>query len=198
MLDIVLAGGALVVGFPLLAAVAAAVKLTSKGPVFYQQTRVGLDGEHFECMKFRTMVTDADNKLKRMLTDDSELRKEFAADFKLKNDPRVTPIGNVLRKTSLDELPQLLNVLRGDMSVVGPRPVIPMETARYGVAIDLVLSVRPGLTGVWQVSGRNDVPYAERIAMDAFYARDNTFIDDLAIVAKTIPVLALPSKKGAY
>jgi undecaprenyl-phosphate galactose phosphotransferase len=144
------------------------------------------------------MVMDADERLQALLTTSAEAREEFRATFKLKDDPRVTAIGRFLRRTSLDELPQLVNVLRGQMSLVGPRPVIPEETVRYGPHLPIVLRVRPGLTGVWQVSGRNDIAYDDRVEMDSAYAMHHGVGTNLVVLLKTVPVIVRPKRSGAY
>ena len=188
----------LALGAPLLLLLAVLVKLSSKGSVFYCQRRIGRGYRGFGCLKFRTMRKDADRVLAQVLASDPELRAEFERDFKLKNDPRITPIGKFLRRSSLDELPQFINVLKGEMSVVGPRPIVWDELERYGLNMDQVLSVRPGLTGLWQVSGRNNLPYETRVKLDLFYARNRSFWLDLGIILRTIGVVLLPMDRGAY
>ncbi|WP_328801191.1 sugar transferase [Pseudoroseicyclus tamaricis] len=155
------------------------------GPSFFGHQRIGKDGQTFRCWKVRTMVPNAQEKLKEYLAENPEAAAEWAADFKLRNDPRITKIGRFLRKTSLDELPQLWNVLKGEMSFVGPRPVIDGEIELYGVSRSYYESVRPGITGLWQVSGRNDTTYSERVAMDRAYVRKMSFFGDLGIILKT-------------
>ena len=196
--DILFAVSVLVLGLPLLVLVALAVKFTSKGSIFYSQRRIGRGYKGFGCLKFRTMRKGADRILREMLEADPILREEFERDFKLKRDPRITPIGRFLRRTSLDELPQILNILKGQMSVVGPRPIVWDELERYGRKMDLVLSVRPGLTGLWQVSGRNNLPYETRVNLDLYYVRHRTFWLDLQIILRTIGVVLLPMDRGAY
>jgi undecaprenyl-phosphate galactose phosphotransferase len=186
VVDVVVSGVALAIVAPVMALVALAVRLTSPGPVIFAQTRVGRQGRQFRCLKFRSMRVDADAALAELLATDSEARAAYAADFKLKLDPRITRVGRILRRTSLDELPQLLNVLRGEMSVVGPRPVVPEELWRYGDRGQIVLQVRPGMTGPWQVAGRNDVPYPERVAMDVGYVLHRSVLGDLRILAQTV------------
>jgi Undecaprenyl-phosphate galactose phosphotransferase WbaP len=195
-LDIVaVTGGLLLFGW-LFAGLALAVKLTSPGPVFYGQKRIGRGGHEFMAWKFRSMVKDADAQLKTYLEVHPELREEWERDHKLKDDPRVTWIGRLLRRTSLDELPQLWNILRGDMSLVGPRPIVQDEVAKYGERFALFCKVRPGLSGLWQVSGRNDTTYAERVALDCYYVRNWSVWLDLVILARTVRVVLLG--KGAY
>jgi exopolysaccharide production protein ExoY len=186
-LDLIVALIALAVLLPLLLFVAIAVRVTSPGPAIFTQVRCGRDGRRFTCYKFRTMVDGAE----RILEDDEGLRAKFNESWKIENDRRVTPLGSFLRKTSIDELPQLLNVLRGDMSLVGPRPVQPDELALFGEWGSTVTSVRPGLTGLWGISGRSSLPYDQRVALEVEYVRRRGFFYDLAIVIKTIPVVIL-------
>lgn len=172
------------------------VRLDSIGPIFYGHKRLGFQAKEFQAWKFRSMVQDADHKLQEYLKLHPELKLEWARDQKLRNDPRVTRVGSFLRKTSLDELPQLWNVLRGEMSLVGPRPIVEEELQRYGPLFGLYIRVRPGLTGLWQVSGRNDTTYAERVAIDAYYVRNWSPWLDLYILARTVWVVLFA--KGAY
>jgi len=188
---------ALIVGFPLFLAVGIAVRLSSKGNIIYSHERIGRGGKPFRCYKFRTMYPDADQRLKEILLKDSALREEWEKSHKLKHDPRITKVGAFLRKTSLDELPQFWNVLRGDLSVVGPRPVVRAEVQRYlGARAPLILSVRPGLTGLWQVSGRSNTSYEIRLTMDEEYVRAQSLLLDLKLIAKTIPAMLFT--RGAY
>jgi lipopolysaccharide/colanic/teichoic acid biosynthesis glycosyltransferase len=196
--DIVFSLMALGLGSPVFLAIALLVKLSSPGPIFYVQPRVGRGYRRFGCIKFRTMRRDADALLPDLLARSQHLRNEFQNDFKLKNDPRITPLGKFLRRSSLDELPQFLNVLRGEMSVVGPRPIVTEEISRYGDNMDDVLSVRPGLTGLWQVSGRNNLSYRKRVTLDLRYARRRTFLLDLSILVRTFRVILDPRDRGAY
>lgn len=196
LFDIVIALTALVVFLPLIFALVLAMRVTSPGPVLFAQRRVGRHGEMFPCLKFRTMLVDADRVLAELLATSAAARAEWDRDFKLRSDPRVTSIGKILRKLSLDELPQLLNVLAGHMSIVGPRPIVPGEIERYGVFFPDYCSVRPGLTGLWQVSGRNDVSYAERVQMDVSYAKAKSLIFDMLIIARTVP--AVVGARGSY
>ena len=196
--DIVFSLAVLTIGSPVLLLLAGLVSLSSPGPVFYIQRRVGRNYQLFGCIKFRTMRADADAVLARVLESDPSLRAEFERDFKLKCDPRITPLGRFLRRSSLDELPQFLNVLRGEMSVVGPRPIVEDELVRYGSYMDEVASVRPGLTGLWQVSGRNNLSYNQRVQLDLTYARGRSFALDIAIIFRTFGVLFLPMDRGAY
>jgi lipopolysaccharide/colanic/teichoic acid biosynthesis glycosyltransferase len=189
---------ALTVFAPFYLTIALVIALTSPGPVFFVQTRVGKGFREFGCIKFRTMVPDAERRMTALLAANPELQQEFAANFKLKHDPRITPIGHWLRVTSLDEFPQFWNVLMGDMSVVGPRPLVPEELVRYGDAIESVLTIRPGITGLWQVSGRNDIPYPQRVRIDSFYVSNHHMGLDLIIAVKTIGVVLFPRGNGAY
>jgi Undecaprenyl-phosphate galactose phosphotransferase WbaP len=161
----------------------------SGGEVFFGHRRVGRNGKPFYCYKFRTMIPNAEAVLKELLASDPSLREEWAQGEKLKNDPRVTKIGQFLRRTSLDELPQLYNVLRGEMSLVGPRPVTQPEMQRYGRAAKWYLAVRPGLTGLWQVSGRNDISYRRRVALDTYYVKAQSLPLDIQILFATIRVV---------
>lgn len=194
--DILTAAVGLVVAVPLFGAVAATVALSGRGPVFFAHTRIGRDGRRFRCLKFRTMVTDGEAVLARHLASDPGAAAEWAATRKLKHDPRVTAVGRILRKTSLDELPQLINILRGDMSVVGPRPVVEAELERYGPRVRHYLAARPGLTGLWQVSGRNAVAYRTRVALDCHYVATWSMVRDIQIMAMTVP--AVVARRGCY
>ena len=165
------------------------------GPLFYEHLRYGKDGKKFRIYKFRSMCIDADKKLKEYLAENEEARKEFEENQKLKDDPRITKIGKVLRKTSIDELPQFINVLKGDMSIIGPRPVVDGEIEKYGENRNKFLSVRPGLTGYWAANGRSDTTYAERIEMELYYVDNISFKLDLKIFFKTI--LSVIKKEGA-
>ncbi|MDR3536960.1 MAG: exopolysaccharide biosynthesis polyprenyl glycosylphosphotransferase [Acetobacteraceae bacterium] len=165
------------------------------GPALYRHKRIGFEGRTFGCIKFRSMAVDGDRILAELLANDPEAAAEWAATQKLRNDPRVTPIGRFLRNTSLDELPQLLNVIRGEMSLVGPRPVVQSELGFYGENAEYYMQTRPGLTGLWQVSGRSDTTYAQRVRLDVWYVRNWTLWHDLAILMKTIPVVLF--RRGA-
>jgi lipopolysaccharide/colanic/teichoic acid biosynthesis glycosyltransferase len=196
--DLCFALAVLTLGSPVFLLLGLLVKLTSRGPVFYVQQRVGRDYRSFGCIKFRTMRRDADRVLGMLLSESPDLAEEFRNDFKLKNDPRITRLGKFLRRSSLDELPQFLNVLRGEMSVVGPRPIVRQELPRYGNRMEEVLAVRPGLTGLWQVSGRNNLSYEERVALDLHYASRRSFVLDLSIIVRTLRVILDPRDRGAY
>lgn len=185
-LDIVVASLGLITAMPIFATVAVVNLASPHGSVFYRQKRLGRDGQPFECLKFRSMHSDADVRLEHLLATDEAFRAAWERDHKAKHDPRVTRVGRVLRKTSLDEMPQLINVLRGEMSMVGPRPIVPEEAVRYGEAMSTVLSVKPGITGLWQVSGRNNLPYPERVALDLDYVRRKSLPLDVGILARTV------------
>jgi lipopolysaccharide/colanic/teichoic acid biosynthesis glycosyltransferase len=182
---------------PVLLVLGAIISISSGGTFWYSQVRVGRGGQLFRCYKLRSMVKNADAALHDLLERDPEARAEFERDWKLSNDPRITTIGKILRKTSLDELPQLINVLKGEMALVGPRPVVPDELSRYGHHVSEVLSVRPGLTGLWQVSGRNDVSYAQRVQLDVAYVRERSVPLDVSIIARTALQCVVPSGNGA-
>lgn len=196
LFDVVVAALALIALLPVLLVVFLLVKLTSRGPGIFVQQRVGRRGVLFPCLKFRTMVVDADEALAAVLAQSSRAREQWARDQKLRDDPRITWIGALLRKSSLDELPQLFNILAGQMSVVGPRPIVTSEISRYGARFSSYCSVRPGLTGLWQVSGRNDISYSSRVRLDSLYARKRSFALNVSICLRTVP--AVLSKSGSY
>jgi len=180
---------------PFMAIIAVLIKFDSRGPVFFAHRRIGKDGISFDCYKFRTMVQNADQLLSKVLQN-VEAQQEWKKDFKLRDDPRITRIGKFLRRSSLDELPQLFNVLQGNMSFVGPRPIVAAEVKRYGKDFNAYSSVKPGITGLWQVSGRNDTDYLMRIALDKKYSNLQSITEDVKIVLKTIPIIL--TKRGAY
>lgn len=189
--DVLLAGAALLIVLPAMAFIFVLIRLSDGGPAIYRQRRVGRGGRPFGCLKFRTMVLDADERLAHLLETDAEARTEWEATCKLRRDPRITVVGQVLRKLSLDELPQLFNVLRGDMALVGPRPIIEAEIGRYGRYFPYYTSVRPGLTGLWQVSGRSSTSYRRRVACDYLYVRRRSFELKLRILLCTVPAVLL-------
>lgn len=195
-LDIGVALAAAVFLAPIVAIAATLIALERRGPILFRHERIGRGGKAFLVYKFRTMLTDADMVLERHLAEDAAARAEWAADHKLRKDPRVSRLGFFLRATSIDEIPQLLNVLRGEMSIVGPRPITLAEVGRYGAYYSCYCSVRPGITGVWQVSGRNNISYQRRVEMDALYARRKSVLFDLKLIAATIP--AVLSRRGSY
>jgi Undecaprenyl-phosphate galactose phosphotransferase WbaP len=190
---ILLAGPYIVLAFIILATL---IKLDSRGPVFFRQTRIGRFGRKFTVYKFRTMVQNTDQELRNYLDKSPELKAEWLATHKLKKDPRLTRLGALLRKTSLDELPQLWNIIVGDMSLVGPRPIVDAEVKKYGKCFKYYIQVRPGLTGLWQVSGRNDTTYERRVELDKHYVRNRSLKLDLQILFKT--VLVVLKQDGAY
>lgn len=194
--DVLGAASGLVILSPLFILLALLVKFSDKGRVFYGHRRIGRNGEVFACLKFRTMVENGDEVLAMYFAKNPSAREEWNATRKLQNDPRVTRVGAVLRKLSLDELPQIFNILRGDMSIVGPRPVVKDELDLYGNSAGFYLKSRPGLTGLWQISGRNDVSYGTRVAFDRQYVENWSFAEDLKIIAKTVP--AVLSSRGSY
>lgn len=195
--DILFSLFALAVTFPLFMTIAFLIRFYSKGPIIYAHERIGRGGKPFHCFKFRSMYPDADVRLKEILHQNPELAAEWEKSHKLKNDPRITPVGRFLRKSSLDELPQFLNVLIGDLSVVGPRPVVEAEVQKhFKDKATKILSIRPGVTGLWQVSGRSDSSYENRIALDEKYVENHSLLLDISLVLKTIP--AMVTRKGAY
>ncbi len=196
--DIGFSACVLILFSPLYLFIALLIYLSSNGSVFYTQRRVGKNGKPFLCIKFRTMQVGADRILQDLLERHPHQKAEFQNCFKLKNDPRITFIGKWLRITSLDELPQFWHVLRGEMSVVGPRPLVSEELVRYGNNIEQVLAVKPGITGLWQVSGRNDLPYSRRVQLDLYYSRHHNLRLDFWIIFKTIAVVIFPKGNGAY
>jgi len=193
--DVTAAAAVLMLFLPLFVFICCVLVLQGR-PLLIRHRRVGRGGGTFPCLKFRTMVVDAEAVLQRHLAEDPAARAEWHSSQKLKNDPRVTALGRVLRKTSIDELPQLINVLRGEMSLVGPRPIVPAEVIHYGVNIERYHEVRPGITGAWQVSGRSNVSYQQRVALDCDYVAGRSFGRDLGILVMTIP--AVLKSKGSY
>jgi exopolysaccharide production protein ExoY len=196
LFDIVIAITAIIFTAPLLVAAFLAVKLDGGGPALFGHERVGLGGRHFKCLKFRSMVIDADKRLARLLAGDPVASAEWANHHKLRTDPRITSVGRFLRRSSLDELPQLFNVLRGEMSIVGPRPIVAAEVRRYGARYEFYCKVRPGITGLWQISGRHETTYRHRVAMDTLYVKKRTLGLDVKIVLLTVPAVFFA--KGAY
>ncbi len=189
-MDVALAVLALLLLIPVIVCVAAAIRISTGSGVLYAHRRVGRNGRPFACLKFQTMVPDGDACLARHLAENPDAARQWQTDRKLKDDPRVTRLGRVLRATSLDEIPQLLNILSGDMSWVGPRPIVYAELEKYGSAARDYFTVRPGLTGLWQVSGRSRLTYAERVEFDRHYVRNRSILLDLSILARTLPAVA--------
>lgn len=193
--DITASATALLLLSPVFLVTSLAIKNDSKGPAMFTQKRIGKDGKLFEIYKFRTMVPDADKKLFELLENDEEAAKEYKLNKKLKNDPRITKVGNFLRKTSIDELPQLINVLKGDMSLVGPRPYLPREIDDMGSYYDTIIESRPGITGLWQVSGRSNTTFEDRLEFDMEYNENKGFFYDMGLLTKTVGVVL--NKDGA-
>lgn len=195
--DVVFSLLVLVLGSPIYVLISLLVYFSSPGPIFYGHSRVGRGNKKIKCWKFRTMVKDADKTLEELLNNNPNLRVEWNKYYKLKNDPRINPLGKFLRKTSLDELPQFFNVLRGDLSVVGPRPCVPNEVYQnFGDKTGKILSIRPGITGIWQISGRNNLTRSERVKLEESYIDKQSLLLDIKIILKTIPSMIL--SKGAY
>ena len=192
ILDCILATIALIILSPIYLIIAIAVKIDSKGPVFFKHTRIGKNGKIIKIYKYRTMVANAEELIKKFTP---EQMKEYKENFKLENDPRITKVGKFLRKTSLDELPQLLNIIQGDLALIGPRPVVKRELEKYGENTGKFLSVTPGLTGNWAASGRSNTTYEERMKMELWYVDNISFITDVKIFFKTI--IAVIKKEGA-
>lgn len=189
VLDVVIALSGIVLLAPLLLLCFVLTIATSRGPALFRHRRVGFGGKSFECLKFRTMAVDASERLRHLLATDPQAAAEWASTRKLRNDPRVTAFGAIMRKSSLDELPQLFNVLKGEMSIVGPRPVTEEELERYASSIGAYLACRPGITGLWQVSGRSSTTYDKRVAYDTFYAQNWSVALDAKIIIVTIPAV---------
>lgn len=188
-LDIAVASVALVFLLPLLLAVGILIRLQDGGRALYVQKRYGRNGRTFSCYKLRSMVLDFDARLQELLQSNPEARREWEATQKLTNDPRITPLGQFIRKTSIDELPQLINILRGEMSIVGPRPIVENEINKYGEFYRDYCAVRPGLTGLWQVEGRSNTTYEERVQLDVKYSRTRNFKGDVVIMLRTVPAV---------
>lgn len=186
IMDLAIAGAALVLAAPVMIVVGLLIKVTAGGPAVFSHRRVGFGGSSFDCYKFRSMVANSDEVLKAYLESNAHARKEWEETHKIRNDPRVTLFGRLLRKSSLDELPQLINILRGDMSCVGPRPIVEDELRRYGEHQAEYLAARPGLTGLWQVSGRSSMDYNNRVALDSHYVRNWSIWLDIVILLRTI------------
>lgn len=198
LFDILIAIALLILGIPVFLVISILVKFSSRGPIFFYHRRIGKDKKPFYCVKFRTMHPEAEDIMLNLLSENENLKREFEKTQKLKNDPRITAIGKFLRKTSLDELPQLLNVIRMEMSIIGPRPVVEAELERYGSSVKKVLSIKPGISGLWQVSGRNNLTYDRRVKLDCYYINNLSFLMDLRIIIRTIGVILFPKDRGAF
>jgi len=194
--DLAVALSAAILLLPLFVMIAVLIKLYDGGPVFYRHRRIGMNSKPFLCVKFRTMAVNGDDLLRKHLDASPTGALEWAQTRKLKVDPRITAVGAVLRRMSIDELPQVMNIVRGEMSVVGPRPIASDEVTMYGKDAEYYFRARPGLTGAWQVSGRNDVSYSQRVALDRDYVQNWNLWHDIMIIAKTVP--AVVWAKGAY
>lgn len=195
--DLLFSASVLILGFPIYLIISLGILACSFGPIFYIQDRVGRGGKIIRCYKFRTMCTNADERLQNILKENKKLAQEYNTYRKLKDDPRIFSFGRFLRKTSLDELPQFWNVLKGDLSVVGPRPAMACEVQKfYKDKTNKILSIRPGITGIWQTSGRNHLSFSDRVKLDAQYVENQSFLNDLKLIGKTIPLFFF--SKGAY
>lgn len=191
--DVVVASTMLVLALPAMFFIAVIMFSTDRGPIIFAHERIGLNGKRFRCLKFRSMIVNSQEALQRHLDMFPQARAEWEASQKLRDDPRITRLGRFLRVTSLDELPQLINVIRGDMSLVGPRPIVQDEMVRYADAIAHYSATRPGITGLWQVSGRSDVDYDQRVYLDTRYVSEWSFFGDIVILIKTVKVVLLRS-----
>ncbi len=196
LLDIIFASLALAFLAPLMLVTAIVIYLLDPGPIFFAHTRIGKGGKTFRCLKFRSMVVNAEERLQELLLNSPAAREEWARDHKLRKDPRIIGIGHFIRKSSIDELPQLFNVLRGEMSLVGPRPIVSAEVERYGRYFRFYTAVRPGITGLWQISGRNDTSYRRRVALDVMYCRNPSLSAYLRILFGTVP--SVLAQSGSY
>lgn len=196
LLDLAASLAALIFFLPVMLMAAILVKLQDGGPILFGQDRIGRNGRVFRCLKFRSMVVDSEERLQALFARDPTASREWARDHKLRNDPRITALGRFLRVSSIDELPQLLNVLRGEMSLIGPRPIVEAEVPRYGRWFRHYCSVRPGISGLWQVSGRSNLSYRRRVVLDILYVRKRSVEFNLWIIMRTVPAVLLQS--GSY
>ena len=188
-MDVFLALCGLILAMPIFLVSAILIWSTSPGGIIFRHVRIGFAGRSFECLKFRTMEANSEALLPHLMDACATARTDWVERQKIRNDPRVTTVGRFLRRYSIDELPQLINVLRGEMSIVGPRPIVDSEVARYGLAFQAYCSVKPGLTGLWQISGRNDIAYDRRVELDCQYVRTRSIVGDLGIIVRTVPVV---------
>ena len=198
ILDFLFAMSFLIIGFPVFLLIILLIKLSSRGPIFFYHKRIGKNNKPFYCIKFRTMHPEAEDLLNNLLENNHEIKLEYDKSHKIKNDPRITPIGKFLRKTSLDEIPQFINVLKREMSIVGPRPIVKDEVKKYKKYFNKVISIKPGITGLWQVSGRNNLSYKKRVNLDLIYVKDINFLLDIRIIIRTLGVIFFPGDRGAY
>lgn len=196
--DLFFASIFLITGLPVILIIALLIKLSSRGPIFFSQERIGKNNIPFKCLKFRTMHPEAEDILENLIMQNNLIKKEFEETHKIKNDPRITNIGKFLRKSSLDEIPQFINVLKMEMSIVGPRPVVEQELEKYGESKSKFLSIKPGITGLWQVSGRNNLTYKRRVFLDLYYVNNISLLIDLRIIIRTFGVILFPRDRGAY
>ena len=197
-LDLLFSFALIIILIPLFLIIGILIKINSKGNIIYSQKRIGKKNKTFACYKFRTMHPQAKYLLKKILIQNPNIRNEFENKRKITNDPRITNIGKFLRFTSLDELPQIFNVLKGDMSFIGPRPIVKSEIKKYGKNFKKAFSVKPGISGLWQVSGRNKLSYKKRIELDVFYSENINLLLDIKIFIRTIIIILFPFDKGAY
>lgn len=198
VIDVIFSLLVILIFSPIYLLISILVKFSSRGPIFFFHKRVGKNFKTFYCIKFRTMHPESDDILENLLNNDELIKREYEKTHKIKNDPRITRIGKFLRKTSLDELPQFLNVLKLEMSVVGPRPIVEKEIAKYDNSISKVVSIKPGITGLWQISGRNNLSYKKRVFLDCLYVDQINLLMDLRIIIRTLGVLIFPMDRGAY
>ena len=198
IIEIIIAVSIIFLTSPVTLIICILIKLNSRGPIFYKQERIGKNLKKFYCLKFRTMSEEAEDILDNLLSNNEEIKEEFRKTQKIKNDPRITYIGRFLRRLSLDELPQFFNIVKGEMSLIGPRPIIESEMERYGESLNEVFSINPGITGLWQVSGRNNLTYKRRVALDLLYVRNKNFKMNLNIIIRTIGVVIFPFDSRGY
>ena len=196
-LDIVVSILLIIILSPIFCIIAILIKLNKRGPIIFLHKRVGKNNKRFLCAKFRTMHPESEYILERLVSQNEKIKEEYFKNFKIINDPRITNIGKILRFTSLDELPQLFNVLRGEMSLIGPRPITDDEIKKYGSSFQEVFSIRPGMTGLWQVSGRNKLSYKRRVMLDLIYVKTFNPIMDIGILLRTVGVILFPFDRGA-
>ncbi len=198
IIDIIISLFLIVFLIPLFITIALLIKFSSRGPIFFSQKRIGRFKKTFNCIKFRTMHIESEDMLEKLLSENKEIQIEFNKKHKLSNDPRITPIGKFLRKTGLDELPQLINIIKMDMSLIGPRPIVYDEIDKYGYDFSKVFSIRPGISGLWQVSGRNKLTYKRRVEIDVIYVDNYCLLMDLRILIRTFGVILFPQDNDKF